>query len=162
VLEEEVVFAAEEDQAVGVVVPAAARREVDLPAERLGVERIADARLDEGVGLPDGLERRGILRELVDDDRQRLPPPRRDVHRGPPVGAAVGELHVVADHRLAVDQERHHALRRAVPDRDLQVAAVGHDVAAHVLPRPPGADVGLHDVIDVDVAPPAGRRVDDP
>ena len=157
VLEEEVVFPCKEDEAVGVVVPAAARGEVKLPAERLGVEGIGRAWPEERVGLLDGSKRGRVLGELVDDEGDVFSLPGRDLHRGPPVGRAVGELDVVSDHCRAIDEERHDALRSAVFDRNLEEPSVGNKVAADELERPFRLRVGLDDLVDIDV-PPAPRR----
>ena len=157
VLEEEVVFPCKEDEAVGVVVPAAARGEVELPAERLGVEGVRRAGPEERVGLLDGSKRGRVFGELVDDEGEVSPLPGGDIQRGPPVGRAVGELDVVSDHCRAIDEERHDALGSAVFDRNLEEPSVGDKVAADELERPFRLRVGLDDLVDIDV-PPAPRR----
>ena len=162
VLKEEVVLPFKEHEAIGIVVPAAARGEVKLPAERLGVERIGRAGPEKRVGRLDGGKRGRLLGELVDDEGEGFPLPGRDLQRGPPVGRTVGQLDVVADHDLAIDEERHGPLRRAVLDRDVEEASLGNELAADELERPLRLRVGLHDLIDIDVPPAPRRGIDHP
>ena len=162
VLEEEVVFPCKEDEAVGVVVPAAARGEVKLPAERLGVEGFGRAWPEERVGRLDGRKRGRVLGELVDDEGEASPLPGRDLHRGPPVGRAVGKLDVVSDHHLAIDQERHDSLRGAILDRDLEEASLGDELAAGIFEHSLRSRVGLDDLVDIDMTPAPRRGIDHP
>ena len=157
VLEEEVPFALVEHAAVGVVVPAAAGREVKLPAERLAIEVVAP--LDR-VGLLDRGERLRILRQFVHGKRDGLALPRARLHDGPPVGLGVGQFDRVFHRRAALDRRGHGPLGRAVLDRDREEAFFDANLprGRHKPRRPP---VGLHDLIDVHVPPAAGGGIDD-
>ena len=97
VLVEQVILAVVEDEAVGVVVPAASRREVELRAEPLAVEIVGA--LDR-VALLDRIERVRILGQLVHLKRHRLArqaPTSRNAHQS---GLVVGQLDVVAHARF--------------------------------------------------------------
>ena len=157
VLEEEMVFAAVKHAAVGIVVEAAPRGEVELTAERFAVERVATP---EFVRRLDGGQCLGILGQEVDLQGDGLAFPRLHVHGCPPVRLRIGQLDAVTHDRPAPGLQGDQSLGGAVFDGNGEVLAGDRDFAAgRRHPRRPLRR--LDNLVHVQVAPSAGGLVDD-
>ena len=129
---------------------------MELWPQRLAVQavRALDRR-----GLVDGAQAHGFFRRLHLE--RGLPAlERRNIHEGPPVRLAVGQLDLEPTDRLAVDRHAHQSFRPVVLHRKVKVrllngdrACLAHDCSLRLM-------ICLDDLVHVDMAPAAAFPID--
>src|SRR5262249_46455888 len=101
----------EVDQAIGIVIPTALRREMELRSQRLAIEVLRAGYL---VGLLDSLEPRRLRRNSFGLQDNRAALPRTDIYERPPIRFPFRQFDVEKALQSSLNPQFQMACRRAI------------------------------------------------